>query len=319
MTAPVGWGFLGAGYIARAALAPAVHSADGAELVAAGARDIARANALGPRGTAYDSYDEVLADPRVEAVYIALANDDHLPWAERALAVGKHVLCEKPLGLTAAEVRSMAAAAGTADRLLVEASWNRWHPRTRRAEALLRSGAIGTVRRVEAGFTFAGVPGDNYRLDPARGGGALYDVGCYATAAALWATGFTPLQAAGATRRLSATGVDLTTEAVLSFGSAEAFVHCSIDEDGGQWLRVEGDRGTLALDGNAAFTSWLSPSTLTVSIGSETRVEHFAPVDPYRVMVERVSAAIRDVPGAWVLPLDESVRVAEALDLIRAA
>ncbi len=191
MTAPVGWGFLGAGYIARAALAPAVHSADGAALVAAGARDIARAAALGPRGAAYGSYDEVLADPSVEAVYIALANDDHLPWAERALAAGKHVLCEKPLGLTAAEVRQMAATARAADRLLVEASWNRWHPRTRRAEALLRSGAIGAVRRVEAGFTFAGVAEDNYRLDPARGGGALYDVGCYATAAALWATGFT--------------------------------------------------------------------------------------------------------------------------------
>ena len=190
----------------------------------------------------------------------------------------------------------MAATARTADRLLVEASWNRWHPRTRRAEALLRSGAIGAVRRVEAGFTFAGVAEDNYRLDPARGGGALYDVGCYATAAALWATGFTALQAVGASRRLSPTGVDLTTEAVLSFGSAEAFVRGSIDEDGGQWLRVEGDRGTLVLDGNAAFTSWLTPSTLTVTTAAATRVEHFAPVDPYRVMVEHVSAAIRGVP-----------------------
>jgi predicted dehydrogenase len=319
VTAPVGWGFLGAGYIARAALAPAVHSADGAALVAAGAREVARASALGPHGAAYGSYDEVLADPRVEAVYIALANDDHLPWAERALAAGKHVLCEKPLGLTADEVRQMTAAARAAERLLVEASWNRWHPRTRRAEALLRSGAIGAVRRVEAGFTFAGVADGNYRLDPARGGGALYDVGCYATAAALWATGFADLQAVGATRRLSPSGVDLTTEAVLSFGSAEAFMRCSIDEDSGQWVRVEGDRGTLVLDGRAAFTSWLSPSTLTVTTAAEERVEHFAPVDPYRVMVEHVSAAIRGAHGAWVLPLEQSLRVAEALDLIRAS
>jgi predicted dehydrogenase len=319
VTAPVGWGFLGAGSIARAALAPAVHSADGAELVAAGARDIVRAAALGPSGAAYGSYDEVLADPRVEAVYIALANDDHLPWAERALAAGKHVLCEKPLGLTAAEVQTMAATARATDRLLVEASWNRWHPRTRRAEALLRSGAIGAVRRVEAGFTFAGVPEGNYRLDPARGGGALYDVGCYATAAALWATGFAPLEGVGATRRVARTGVDLTTDAVLSLGSAEAFVRCSIAEDSGQWLRVEGDGGTLALDGRAAFTSWLSPSSLTVTTSAGDRVEHFAPVDPYRVMVEHVSAAIRGAHGAWVLALEESVRIAEALDLIRAA
>ena len=318
MTSPVGWGFLGAGQIARAALAPAVHSADGAELAVAGARDLTRAEALGPHAAAYASYEEVVTDPRVEVVYVALANDAHLPWAERALAAGKHVLCEKPLGLSGAEVRSLVKAAAAADRLLVEASWNRWHPRTRRAEALLRTGAIGRLRKVETGFAFGGVPEGNYRLDPTRGGGALYDVGCYAVAAAHWATGFAPMHQCASTSRLGPTGVDLTTDAVLQIGEVEAIVHSSIDEDDAQWVRVEGESGSLVLDGNDAFTSWLCASTLTVTTPRGSRVEQFAPVDPYRVMVEHVSAAVRGQPGAWLLPLDESARIADTLDLIRA-
>ena len=123
---PVRWGFLGAGGIARTALAPAVAAASGAVLHAVAARDPARAAALGPV-RAYGDYAALLADDDVDAVYVALHNDAHLPWTLAALAAGKHVLCEKPLGLSAAEVDQMAAAAG--DRLVVEASWYRWHPR----------------------------------------------------------------------------------------------------------------------------------------------------------------------------------------------
>jgi predicted dehydrogenase len=322
---PVRWGFLGAGWIAARALAPAVHAADGAALVAAAARDTDRARRLGPSGRTYDDYAGLLADPDVEAVYVALSNEAHLPWTLAALEAGKHVLCEKPLGLTAEQVRQMAAAAVRADRLLVEATFSRWHPRTRRAEALLRSGAIGAVREIDAGFTFPTVPAGNYRWEPDRGGGALYDVGPYALGAALWASlGSPPLsaqpdpvQVLAVTVDRAPTGVDLTCAAALRVGSAEAEVRVSIAERPAQWLRVHGEAGTLVLD-EPAFTSWLAPSTLLLDDASGRSALEFGPVDPYQRMVEHVSRAVRGDGCAWVLPVEESLRVARAMDLVRA-
>lgn len=315
---PVRWGFLGAGGIARRALAPAVHSADGAELVAVAARDADRARALGPTGPVSSSYEELLADPDVEAIYISLSNEAHHPWALRAVTAGKHVLCEKPLALDAGQVREMAAAAEEAGRLLVEAAWSRWHPRTRRAEALLASAALGSVRSVDAGFTFSGVAEGNYRLDPARGGGALYDVGPYAVGAALWAVPKGDVEVREVEVARSPAGVDLTTLTRFRVGEAEALVRTSIAEEPGEWTRIAGDRGTLELD-PPAHTSWLAPSTLTIRNTDGERVLHFSPVDPYQVMVEHVSRAIRGDRAAWVLPLGASLRVAEALDAIRSA
>src|SRR4051794_3004181 len=179
---PVRFGFLGAGRIAHRALGPAVHAARGAQLQAVAARDAARGQTLQPAGQVYTDYAELLADPAVEAVYISLTNDNHRPWTLAALAAGKHVLCEKPLGLDRAEVVEMVDAAVAADRLLVEAFWYRWHPRTRRLEQLVTSGALGPIVGLETEFSYHGsdhTPGE-FRLDPKLGGGGLYDVGCYA-------------------------------------------------------------------------------------------------------------------------------------------
>jgi len=304
----VRWGFLGAGGIARTALAPAVATARGAVLQAAGARDVVRARALGPE-RAYGSYDEVLADDQVDAVYIALHNDAHLPWTLAALHAGKHVLCEKPLGLSAAEVDEMAAAAG--DRLVVEASWYRWHPRVRLAQSRLAE--IGPVRHVAASFTFAGAL-QGYRLDPGRGGGALYDVGCYAVSACLWAVGRGLPQDVVARSERGPTGVDLETRAVLAWDGAEAEVHVGMGVDRGQWLVITGDRGELELRGPATFTAWKDdPTELWVSDGSSTSRLPVPAVDAYAVMVEEVSSALRGGPG-WVLPIAESRQTAAVLD-----
>ena len=313
MTSAVRWGFLGAGGIARTALAPAVASAPGAVLHAAGARDVERARALGPQ-RAYGSYEEVLADDEVEAVYISLTNDAHLPWTLAALEAGKHVLCEKPLGLTAAEVDEMAAAVDelAGDRLVVEASWYRWHPRVRLAQERLAD--IGTVRHVAAGFTFAGDLDGNYRLEPARGGGALYDVGCYAVSACLWAVGRGLPQDVVARSELGPTGVDLSTRAVLAWDGVEAEVHAAIDREDGQWLVITGERGELELRGREAFTAWRDTATeLWVSDGTSTERVPVPAVDAYAVMVEEVSSAVRGGPG-FVLPLRESRQTAAVLD-----
>ena len=311
-TAAVRWGFLGAGGIARTALGPAVEAAPGAVLHAVGARDVERARSLGPV-RAYGSYDEVLADDDVEAVYVALHNDAHLPWTLAALRAGKHVLCEKPLGLSAAEVDEMAAAAG--DRLVVEASWYRWHPRVRLAQARLAD--IGPVRHVAAGFSFAGELEGNYRLEPGRGGGALYDVGCYAVSACLWAVGRGLPQDVAARSELGPTGVDLDTRAVLSWdgpdGAVEAEVHAGIAADRGQWLVITGERGELELRGASAFTAKDEATELWVSDGTSTERVPVPATDAYAVMVEELSSVVRGGPG-WVLPLSQSRETAAVLD-----
>jgi xylose dehydrogenase (NAD/NADP) len=307
------WGFLGAGNIATVALAPAVHAAAGAVLQAAAARDPARARALGPV-TVHPSYDALLADPDVDAVYISLSNEAHLPWSLAALAAGKHVLCEKPLGLTAAEVDELAAARG--DLLVVEASWYRWHPRVRLAQKRLAD--VGPVEHVTAGFTFAGELEGNYRMEPARGGGALYDVGHYAVSAALWAVGRGLPTDVSARQRLSASGVDLSTEAVLDWDGATAEIRAGIDEALGQWLIITGRDGEIELR-DAPFTSWKDDATeLWVSDGTGTERVPVAACDPYQVMVEEMSSVLTGGPG-WVLPLETSRETAAALDLVRAA
>jgi xylose dehydrogenase (NAD/NADP) len=328
--AAVRWGFLGAGAIACDSLAPAVHAADGAVLEATAARDPARAAALGPRGRVADRYDAVLEDPRVDAVYIALANDAHLPWTVRALEAGKHVLCAKPLGLSAAEVSQMTSTARRCGRLLVEALWYWWHPRTRRAAGLVADGALAQVHHVETAFCFRGVRSDNYRWNPRMGGGALHDVGPCAVSAAVWAlarhglrgepridvsTG--GLQAVVAGARLGPSGVDLTTTAELRSGDSIARVTVSMDDPGRQAVVVTGDAGRLIFEGSA-FTARDSTSALRITIGHREQVEEFAPMDPYRAMVEAFSRRVRG-EDAEVVSLRHSLAVASTCDGIRAA
>ncbi|HMC68091.1 MAG TPA: Gfo/Idh/MocA family oxidoreductase, partial [Mycobacteriales bacterium] len=254
----------------------------------------------------------LLRDDEVDAVYIALANDVHAQWAIAAMRAGKHVLCEKPLAMNAAQVREMAAVADETGMLLVEASWYRWHPRVRRAQEELAAGRIGPVRHVAAGFTFAGQLAGNYRLEVERGGGALYDVGCYAVSAALWAFGSVPRDVT-ARQQLAPTGVDLVTEAVLEFDGGEAEIRAGISEPPHQWLVITGEGGELEFR-DAPYTSWRDDETvLLVSDGQATQRETFAAVDPYRVMVEEVSGALRGGTG-WTLPLAESLATAAVLD-----
>jgi predicted dehydrogenase len=287
-------------------------------LQAVAARDVARAAALEPNGRCYDDYAALLGDDDVDAVYISLTNDMHARWSVAALQAGKHVLCEKPLALNAGEAQAMAEAAVDADRMLVEASWYRWHPRVRRAQELLAAGAIGTVRHVAAGFTFAGDLEGNYRLEPARGGGALYDVGCYAVSAAQWAFGGAPLLDVAARQQIGPTGVDLVTDALLTFADGDAEIRAGIAEPPRQWLVITGDAGEIEFR-EAAYTSWRDdPTELLVSDGTTTGRTVIPPTDAYRVMVEETSAVIERRPG-WVLPVGESVATARILDAIFAA
>lgn len=310
----VRWGFLGAGWLATRATAAAVHRAAGARLEAAAARDHVRAESLEPR-RAYDSYAAVLDDPDVEAVYINLANDAHLPWILAAVAAGKHVLCEKPMVLSADQARQALDAADTAGVLLVEAVWSRWHPRIQRIVDLATRGDLGRLESYLGSFTFTGDLAGNYRLRPDAGGGALYDVGIYPLHILLACLpSDTALEVTAVACDRGHQGVDLTTRASVAWADGRGSVIASFAMPESQRLALTGSSGRVRIDDDQAFTSWRQPSTLLV----DEHVEEFPAVDAYQVMFEQVSARIRG-EDAWVVPPAASVRVAEAVDAIRRA
>jgi len=310
----VAWGFIGAGNIATRALAPAVHAARGARLRAVASRDEARSAALKPE-IVHPNYEALVADPSVDAVYISLANDQHAPWVLAAVEAGKHVLCEKPLGMNADETEAMFAAAARADRLLVEAVWSRWHPRIARMAELARDGSIGEIARVEGEFTFTGVRPGNYRLDRSMGGGALLDVGCYVVHAWLAFLGSGATLDGVLTRvALGSSGVDLTTEFEVRLGGATCRGLASFERAARQSLVVEASKATMRTLEGESFTARGIPTTL--QIGSTT--ERFPAADAFQTMVEAVSDRIAG-GDSWVLEPKDSIRAARILDEIARA
>lgn len=308
------WGFLGAGSIATKALRPAVFDAKNASLYAVASRDVARSQSLEPEKI-HTSYEDLLSDPDVDAVYISLANDQHCNWSIKALNAGKHVLCEKPIAMNANEARSMADAAKANDRLLVEAVWTRWHPRFIRMVELVRNGAIGQIQSIDSSFTFPGSLEGNYRLIPEMGGGSLFDVGPYPLHAfSALTNGDLKLVINSVERNTSTTGVDMTTRIDATINSSiAAHALTSFEREEEQKLVVSGSLATIENVGNDAFTSLRSPSILKVG----DSIEKFAPVDPYQLMVENFGSRILGEPS-WILPLNETICVMEILDEIAA-
>jgi predicted dehydrogenase len=308
----VRWGFLGAGYVASRAMATAVHSAEGATLYAVASRDEARSRALEPT-IVHSDYRSLVDDPMVDAVYISLTNAQHAQWVVAALESGKHVLCEKPLAMNAAEARMMFDVAKRSDRLLVEASWVRWHPRFRRMAALVNEGALGEVTSIESAFTFVGDMTDNYRLQSEWGGGALLDVGCYQAQAWVAFTGGAPdVSITSVERTLSDTGVDLTTRATAIIGGAvRSTMLGSFVLPATQSLVVTGTETSMRTGAGESFTSWCEASSLSIG----THEERFALVNAFVVMVEEMSRSVLGVNG-WVVPMSDSIRCAATLDSI---
>jgi len=310
----INWGFLGAGWIATKALAPAVHEAKNARLLGVASQDQSRATALAPEKI-YAGYEDLLADPEIDAVYINLANHQHYQWTIAALAAGKHVICEKPLSLNYAQGQLMADAATKYDRVLVEAVWNRWHPRFARIVELVNGGDIGALKRIESSFCFPAQLENNYRLEIEMGGGSLLDVGVYQ--AHLWRAllhGEPELNIESLTENIGSTGVDLTTQLVGKLGnSVEISALSSFEMPESQKLVISGELATIECPGNDAFTSWNMPSLLRIS----DHVQEFAPVDPYRLMIENVGAYILG-ESAWIPPVPQSLYVAKLLDQIKA-
>ena len=263
------------------------------------------------------SYAAVLDRPDVEAVYIPLPNGMHRRWVEAAAAAGKHVVCEKPLGIDADDATAMVEACARAGVLLAEAWMTPFGERWSQVLAAASSGALGDVRHVRAEFTFVIGPGQetNYRWDRHQGGGALLDVGVYALGAAVTLWGADPITVS-ASARSSATGVDATTSVWCDWGegrTCSALVSFELPER--QHLELCGTDARVVVDG-PAFTGGAGATSFSRH-GLDGSVTTVAAVgnDPYVSMVDAFADAIRG-RQPWPRPITEAVAMARLLDRI---
>ena len=309
----INWGFIGAGMVASKGLAPAVKSARNANLYAVASRDKTKAIGLKPE-VAYDNYDLLIYDPKVDAIYIALPNNLHKELAIKALKGGKHVLCEKPLAMNQQEAKEMFDLAKVNNLLLVEAIWFRFHPRSIKLAQVIKAGEIGNLLTLDATFTFENNTVSNYRFDPFQGGGALLDLCPYPLHLLTLLTGVeSVITIDSVQQKMSASGVDLTTTVKGVSGKHLTFnFHLSFDEALKQEISITGSNGQLSFGSNDAFTNWNRPSTLTINKSTY----NFAALDPYQLMVEAVSDSIAGVKS-WLPSAAESLFVMGALDQIK--
>lgn len=243
------WGILGTARINRRVI-PAIRLASRSELTAVASRTRPRAEAYAaewqiPR--AFAGYQALLDDPAIDAVYIPLPNSEHVPWTLAAVAAGKHVLCEKPMALDPADVDRIRTAATAAKVVVEEGYMYRHEPLTAKVLELVRGGALGTVRAIVSGFTIALTPGTDPRLDPALGGGSLWDLGCYPVTYARLLAGHDPKMVFGSAH-WHASGVDEEFMGMLRFpGGTTATIYSGFRAALRTWLEVIGSEGSLTV------------------------------------------------------------------------
>ncbi len=310
----VRFGFIGAGLIARIALYPALRNSLFGEIYAVAAKDADRARVLSPTGKIYTNYQDLLDDPKVEAVYISLPNSLHIPWSIKAMQAGKHVLCEKPIAMNAQELKEAIKVSESTGKLLMEASWNRWHPRTVRIKQLVDSGVIGQITKINASATHYQINDINkIRTTKELGGGSLYDLGPYSAVAPLWITDFAPVKDITTEVVWHPNQVDETLKINYTVGNAQASILTSINIPNTDILIITGTEGKIYTNKNDAFFSCKQPSSLTIEGKNGIMVEEFKACDPYQLMADSFAKKIRG-EQTWTLSLNESVKFAELFD-----
>jgi predicted dehydrogenase len=314
------WGILGPGRISRSFLTGLAGSAT-EHAVAVGSRELNRAESAAQHfevARAYGSYEQLLADDQVEAVYVGTPNSVHAEWSIAAARAGKHVLCEKPLGVDRVQAETMFAAARENGVWLMEAFMYRFHPRTLRLAQLVADGAVGAPALIRGSFGFGLTDPGNVRLSADLAGGALMDVGCYPVNAARMLAG--PVRAATGSARWE--GVDVTLAGVLDHeGGALSLISCSLLSGRHNVLQVIGSEGVI--DVPTAFTPPKDkPSALYVTRGTDDPQElTFRPVDQYTAEAEGFAALVEAGPDADLpqMPLVESLDNATTIEHLLAA
>ena len=312
MARAVKWAIMSTANINRKVI-PAAHASSKVELVAVASRDQMRADRYAKTWEiqrAYGSYEALLADPEVEAVYVSLPNSLHCEWAIKALEAGKHVLCEKPLSRRASEVEAAFDAADRTGRLLSEAFMYRHNPQTKRAKQLVDEGAIGELRLIRAVFSYPLYDEDNIRLRTDLDGGALMDVGCYAVSGSRLFGG-EPERVYGEAW-LGPSGTDWVFAGMLRFpGNVVALIDCGTAMTERDELEAIGSEGSLFLD-----DPWhcKAPGIELRRAGRVERIE-LDLLDSYQLELENLSDAIRG-DGELLLGRDDAVAQARVLEAL---
>jgi Predicted dehydrogenases and related proteins len=264
----------------------------------------------------YGSYAELLADPEIDAVYIPLPNNLHAEWAIAALEAGKHVLCEKPLGMDASQARSIAAKAAEKGLVAMEAFMYRFHPQWVRAREIVASGELGRIRAIQSWFSYNNADPANIRNRPETGGGALYDIGCYAVSSARFLAGSEPRRVLALCERDSDFGTDSMDSCLLDFGPGgpRASFHVATKAFPVQRVEAMGEKGSLAIE--LPFNAFTDvPMRLAVSTSLGTRVIEAGPVDQYGLMFSAFCAAVREGRPAPT-PLSDAIANMAVLDAL---
>lgn len=311
----VGWGILGAGGIAARFVSDLVKQPD-ARLVAVGSRSQDRAGEFASRHgieRAYGSYARLVEDADVDVVYVATPHPFHRPHTLLCLDHGKAVLCEKPMGVNAGHVRDMVARARANDLFLMEAMWTRALPVIRQTQKWVEEGRIGEVRMLTADFGFrTGWNPDGRLLNPELAGGALLDVGVYVIAMASMVFGGAPVEV-HALAHIGETGVDEQTAMVLSYGDgALALLSCAVRTGTPQQARIDGT------DGSIDIPDFWHATRATLNVRSEDPIEYTGEAGYHFEAAEVMTCLQAGKKESPLVPLDESIAIAQTMDQVRA-
>ena len=320
--APVRWGILGAANIALEKVIPAMQQSALAKVVAIASRDIAKARAAANRSgipRAYGSYQELIDDPDIEAIYNPLPNHLHVPWSIRAAERGKHVLCEKPIALTAREARDLLEARDRTGVQIGEAFMVRTHPQWHKVREIIASGRIGELRLIAGHFSYYRRDAGDIRSRVEWGGGALMDVGCYPITISRWLFGAEPTEVVGLIERDPDMQIDRLTSGLLRFERGQATFSCAGQLVHYQAMQIFGTTGRIDVripfnpppgdecrifvdDGRDVEGSGIEAITLP-------------PVDQYALQADRFSEAVRGV-GSVPVSLEDAMGNMAVIDAL---
>jgi predicted dehydrogenase len=315
----VKWGVLGAASIAVRKVIPAMQKGAHSEITAIASRDKKRAEeAAGKLGIAkaYGSYEELLRDGEIEAIYDPLPNHLHVPWSVKAVEAGKHVLCEKPISLTVAEAKGLLAVRDRTGVKIGEAFMVKTHPQWRRTQEIIRTGGIGNLRAIAGVFSYFNRDAANVRHKVEWGGGGLLDIGCYPITMSRFIFGEEPTRVAGALERDPDFGTDRLASAILEFPSGQSIFTCSTQTAYFQTMHFLGTSGRVEIE-----IPWNAPNDRPCRIfiggvvSGTPRVEEFPIVDQYTIQGDEFSRAIRgerEVP----VPLEDAIKNMAVIEAI---
>jgi predicted dehydrogenase len=313
------WAVLGAARIAIKKVIPAMQRGAWSTVVGIASRDLANAQSAAEQlglSKAYGCYEEALADPEVDAIYNPLPNHLHVPWSIRAAEAGKHVLCEKPIGLNVAECRQLIEVRDRTNVRISEAFMVRVHPQWLRTRELVRSGEIGDLRVVMGAFTYFNRDAGNIRNNAAYGGGALMDIGCYPIQISRFLFEQEPNEVHASMEQDPQFGVDRLSSALLRFPKGHAIFTCSTQVSPYQRIQVLGTKGRIEVE--IPFNAPPDRHTRILVTTDQERIEEFPVCDQYTLQGDAFSRAVRlgtEVPT----PLEDSLLNMTVIERLTAA